>query len=62
MVFALINWSYPGREPGQSLALVVHEHFRLGRNQLIKQVQEEVLFVDIRHLPVIHKLHLERKE
>lgn len=57
-----IRMLYPGGEPGQSVGLVVHEHFRLGSHQLIKHMQEEVPNVDVHHLPVIHKLHLGRIE
>lgn len=60
MTTSLIKLSYLGREPGQSLALVPHEHVRLGSYQLIKHMQEEVPLVDIHHLSVVHKLHLIR--
>lgn len=58
----VLKRSYPGREPGQSLTLIVHEHFRLSSGELIKHVEEEVPFVDIHHLSVILKLHLGRTE
>ena len=59
--FTEMKCSYSGREPHQSLALVVHEHLRLGSDELIKQVEEEVPLVDVHHLSLIHKLHLGRR-
>ena len=59
--FTEMKCSYFGREPHQSLALVVHEHLRLGSDELIKQVEEEVPRVDVHHLSLIHKLHLGRR-
>lgn len=53
-----LSQSHPGGEPVKSLALVEHEQFRLGSHQLLKDVQEEISYVDIHYLPVIHKLHL----
>lgn len=55
-------WSYLGGEPGESLCLIVHEQVRFWSPQLCKHMQEEVPGVDVHHLPVIHKLHLERME
>lgn len=49
---------HPGGEPANSLALVEYEQLRLGSHQLLKDVQEEISYVDIHYLPVIHKLHL----
>lgn len=54
--------SYSGGKPGESLHLIVHEQLRLWSPQLFKHMQEEVPDVDVHHLPVIHKLHLERME
>lgn len=53
-----LNVPHHCREPGQRVGVVVHEHPRFGNQQLIKQMEEVVPFVDSCQRRILVEIHL----